>query len=43
VAYAEKLGVKRLMQTVRDRFPRLKHGFYNPCLDEKAHGYNLVQ
>jgi hypothetical protein len=42
VVYAEKLGVKQLMETIRDKYPHVKHGYYNPCLDEKAHGYNLA-
>lgn len=42
VVYAEKLGVKQLMETIRDKYPHVKHGYYNPCLDEKAHGYNLT-
>jgi hypothetical protein len=42
VVNAEKLGVRQLMQAVRDKCPHVRHGYYNPCLDEKAHGYNLA-
>jgi hypothetical protein len=42
VVNAEKLGVRQLMQAVRDNCPHVRHGYYNPCLDEKAHGYNLA-
>lgn len=40
---AEKLGVKELISSIRKQFPHLRHGYFNPCLDEKAVGYNLVE
>ncbi len=39
---SEKLGVRGLMDKTRDKFPGLRFGFFNPCLDETAKNYNLV-
>lgn len=32
----EALGIPRLLETLRRRFPRLRFGYFNPCLDVGA-------
>jgi pyruvate-formate lyase-activating enzyme len=32
----EPLGILRWLQTLRERFPALRFGYYNPCLDPAA-------
>jgi len=43
LVYAKKMGVKGLIQAIRDKYPHLRHAYYNPCLDEKSLGYNLFE
>jgi molybdenum cofactor biosynthesis enzyme MoaA len=30
------LGVRRVLERLRERFPALRFGYYNPCLDAQA-------
>jgi pyruvate-formate lyase-activating enzyme len=35
-ANGKTMGIRKLMNRLRDRFPDLRFGYFNPCLDEKA-------
>ncbi|KAL6054992.1 Radical SAM protein [Balamuthia mandrillaris] len=36
IAFSEKLGMRRLLAELKQRFPHLSYGYFNPCLDNKA-------
>jgi hypothetical protein len=37
----EFLGVKQLMELIRDEFPRLKYGYYNPPIERIKGRYDV--
>lgn len=39
----EAMGIKKFIEKVKETFPDLRYGHYNPCLDPSASKYNFSE